>query len=106
VNARASEDERLHALAEHLDYDLGARLRALIDADSRAGRVLELEDRAQRAEDLAAEIRRQMTGLQRLLDRAREAGFDPRPPMTPARPRLEVPVLPAPPPPPPAPRIH
>lgn len=106
MNARATVAERLRALAEHLDPALARRLRALVDADSRADRVLELEDRAQRAEDLAVEIRRQMTGLERQLERAQAAGFDPRPPLTSRRP--QVPILPAPPPPPPpaVPRCH
>lgn len=96
---RATEDEQLGALAEHLAPALACRLRALIAADSRAGRVLELEDRAQRAEDLVAEFRRQMPILERRLDEARAAGYDPRPSLT-GRRAPRVPILPAPPPPP------
>lgn len=99
-------DARLRALAEHLDPDLGARLRALVDADSRADRVLQLEGQLQRAEDLVAEFRRQMPYLERLLDQARAAGFDPRPSLTGRAKTPQVPVLSAPPPAPPAPRFH
>lgn len=67
----ATADERLCALAEHLDPDLATRLRELVAADSRADRVLQLEGRAERAEDVLAEIRRQFDPLTRNLDSAR-----------------------------------
>lgn len=119
MNARTSVDERLRALAEHLDDDLAARVRALVDADSHARTCQELVTRAERAEGVLAEIRRQFDPLQRALDRAHEENRElrrrydvPWGPLSskPLRDRVQdsqqIPVLPAPPPPPPAPRIH
>lgn len=123
MTARAEADERLRALAEHLDPKLGARLRELVDADSRAGRVLEIEGVAQRAQDLVAELRRCLDARDRTFDSLRAENHELRRrlgiqpwegvPISDAptigqsvRDAQRVPVLPAPPPPPPAPRIH
>lgn len=124
MNARATVDERLRALAEHLDPDLSYQLRALLAADSHARTCQELMGRAERAEGVLGEIRRQWEPLQRALDGAqaenrelrRRLGLQPWDSVTaPGRPDArsigqrvrdaQVPVLPAPPP-PPAPGFH
>lgn len=61
-------DELLVQLAEHLEPDLRTRLLRLVDADAKAPLVLEFQQRAQRAEDLATECRRQLTSLLRRVD--------------------------------------
>lgn len=117
-DARAEPADRLRALAEHLDPGLARHLRALLVADSDARKYQEMAARAQRAEDLVAEFRRQREPLQRALDRVKEENRElrqrydvPWGPLTPKTLRERVdgpraPILPAPPPPPPAPRIH
>jgi hypothetical protein len=69
---RRSDDEQLLEMAQHLEISLRLRLLQLVDADSRARRVVELEQQAQRAEDLVAEIRRQMKWLERDRDKVLE----------------------------------
>lgn len=66
-----SADERLQALVPYLDTQLGYELARLVRADSEAGQVLELQARAQRAEDLVAELRRQLAARNRQLDELR-----------------------------------
>lgn len=66
-------DDRLLALAEHLDRPVADRLRRLLAGDAVAHRVIDAEQRAQRAEDLAAELRRQMRSLERQLERLQRA---------------------------------
>lgn len=58
--AYSDVDEQLIRLAAVLDEPLRRRLLALAQADSRAGEVIDLEQRTQRAEDLAQECRRQL----------------------------------------------
>lgn len=71
MNARATVDERLYALADHLAPDLALRLHALVEADARAARVLELEGKLQREQDLVAELRRHLDARDRTFDRLR-----------------------------------
>lgn len=66
------QEERLTSLAQHLQADVAVPLLTLIDADSRAHRVHELETRTQRAEDLAAECQRQLAIRDRQCDELRE----------------------------------
>ena len=70
---RRSDDARLQELAQHLTPDLRSRLVDLVAADSRAITVHELEQRVQRAEDLANECRRQLRARERQVERLKEA---------------------------------
>ena len=65
-------DVELVDLTDHLLPHLATRIRELVDADSRAQRIVELEQRTQRAQDLVAEIRRHMKYLQRDRDKVLE----------------------------------
>lgn len=67
--AYSDVDEQLIRLAAILDAPLRIRLIALAQADSKAGQIIELEHQTRRAEDLVAEIRRQMASLERRHDR-------------------------------------
>lgn len=127
MTTRAEHVDRLRALADALDPALAHSLRALLEADSHAHTCQDLMDRTERAEDLVAELRRQVDPLRRTLDTKIEEnrelrsrlGIDPWTPVhTPAQPAEDtrtlrqrvkdsrIPVLPSPPPAPPAPRIH
>lgn len=94
MTERAEPAECLRALADHLDADLARELRALLADDSHAQTCRELKVRAQRAEDVLAEIRRQFEPLCRNLDRVQEEnrelrrrlGIDPWTPVLPAHP--------------------
>lgn len=66
--AYSDVDEQLIRLAAVLDEPLRMRLLALAQADSRAGEVIDLEQRTQRAEDLAHECRRQLQSMVRRND--------------------------------------
>ena len=68
----AGVDEQLVALAEHLQPPLAERIRKLVAADAIAHRVIELERRAQRAEDLANECRLQLRSAHRQVDWLRD----------------------------------
>lgn len=61
----------LTTLADYLRPDLGAELRRIVSADSRAYQVVMLEDLAQRATDLAAERQRALQVRDRQLDELR-----------------------------------
>lgn len=94
MSTRASVPERLRALADHLDPELARELRALLADDTHARTCGELLVRAQRAEDVLAEIRRQFDPLCRNLDKVQaenrelrmRLGIDPWTPVLPARP--------------------
>lgn len=60
MTIRRTDDTRLQELAQYLTPDLRSRLLDLVAADGRAITIDELEHRVQRAEDLAAEVRRQL----------------------------------------------
>lgn len=62
-------DERLEYLADHLDYPMAERLLQLLDASSSIHELIDLRQRVQRAEDLAAECRRQLAARTREVDR-------------------------------------
>lgn len=63
------EDVALVELTDHLQPRLGHRIRELVDADSRAARLLDVEAELQRATDLAHECRRQLRYRERDVDR-------------------------------------
>lgn len=65
-------DERLRQLAAALGHPFERRLLELLDADGRASSVLELEARAQRAEDVEREARRQLKSLDRFSERQKD----------------------------------
>lgn len=67
----ADVDARLLQLAEQLDHPLADRIRHLVDADSVGHQVIDLRARAQRAEDLAHECRRQLAVRDRQCDELR-----------------------------------
>lgn len=68
MNARVEPADQLRALAEHLEPGLARHLRALVAADSHARTCQDLAGRAERAEDLVAEFRRQHEPLLRNAD--------------------------------------
>ena len=76
----ADVDEQLAALAEHLQPTLAERIRKLVAAAAIAHQVIDLQQRTQRAEDLAAECRRQLRSLERQNERLR-ARYDHRGPV-------------------------
>lgn len=65
----ADVDARLLQLADQLEPQLGDRIRRLVDADALTHDVIDLRDRAERAEDLAHECRRQLTARNRECER-------------------------------------
>lgn len=65
-------DARLLQLAGLVDQRLADRIRQFVDADAIAHEVIDLRQRTQRAEDLAAEFRRQLRARDRQCDRLRE----------------------------------
>lgn len=67
----ADVDARLLQLAEQLDHSLAERIRRLVDADSAVHEVIDLRARAQRAEDLAQECRRQLAARDRQCEELR-----------------------------------
>lgn len=66
-------DRDLRSLAPHLALSLGARLLELLDASNDAHELIDCRERAQRAEDLAQECRRQLKVRDRQLDDLIEA---------------------------------
>lgn len=64
--------DRLLALANHLEPDQGYELRRLLVADGPALRYIDAEQRADRAEALAQECRRQLAALDRQCTLLRE----------------------------------
>lgn len=64
------EVERLGALADLLDPALSVYLRRLLAAGSAAHRYQEVLDRAERAEDLVAELRKRLEHAHARVDRA------------------------------------
>ncbi len=68
----ADVDGRLLQLADLVDHDLAHRIRTLVDADAIAHEVIDLRQRAQRAEDLTHEVRRQLRSRDRQCDRLQE----------------------------------
>lgn len=69
---RRADDAGLLALAEALAPGLRDRLVELVEAPEGAAAYVEQRDRAQRADDLAQECRRQLHSLQRQHDTAQE----------------------------------
>ena len=69
--ALRADDAHLLALADHLAPGLAVRLRDLIQAPEGAAAYIEQRDKAQRADDLSRECRRQLLSLSRQVDRLR-----------------------------------
>jgi hypothetical protein len=60
--------DRLRALAPHLPTDVADEIVRLTEADSEASQLLDAQARAQRAEDLARECKRQLRSRNRQCD--------------------------------------
>jgi len=68
----ATVDERLTALAAHLEFSMAHRLLELLDASSGVSELVELRGRLRQSDDLVAELRRHLAIRERQLREARQ----------------------------------